>query len=250
MTSGPSKAQMQRQAITAKRREAIATYLTSEDWESKHVELVLQLVDLYKLMHPVSPNRPITARDILRQADAAALKQRKKTWLALKHLPLNERKLQSDAAAEFARERVRSQQYQRVRGSAVIPRYPNPEDRSGASLGRRPELEVTCFIQVGARYLNENCDQALDHSEECLAGVLLRAEGKLHPTKSQTRKMKDRLHTRFMEAPELDDFDYYIAIGQDPGEEWLPTTHYCRVPTDGTRQDVFDSGRDAKGNGG
>jgi hypothetical protein len=38
----------------------------------------------------------------------------------------------------------------------------------------------------------------------------------------QVRKIKDRVHTRLMKALAPEDFDYCIAIDQDPGEEWLP----------------------------
>jgi hypothetical protein len=231
---------MRRQAISAKRREAISAYLMGEDLAPKQIETVLQLVDLYGLLHLVRPKRR-DAREIHQQAEAAALTQWKKTWHALRNVALQERKIRSDTAAELARKKVSAQMYQRVRGSAVIPRYPNPEDRSDASTGRRPDLEVTRFLQVGARYLKKKCDHAPDHYEECLAGVRLRAEGNLHPSKSQVRKMKDRVHTRLMEAPALEDFDYCIAIDQDPGEEWLPMPPQCRVPTD-TRQETRSGG--------
>lgn len=230
MVREPSAAEKRRQAINAKRREAISAYLIDEDLEPKQIETVLQLVNLYGLLHLVHPKRR-DAREIHQQAEAAALTQWKKTWHALRNVALQERKLRSDVAAELARKKVSAQMYQRVRGSAVIPRYPNPEDRSDASAGRRPDLEVTRFLQVGARYLKEKCDHSPDHYEECLAGVRLRAEGNLHPSKSQVRKMKDRVHTRLMEAPALEDFDYCIAIDQDPGEEWLPMPLQCRVHT-------------------
>lgn len=231
MFSEPSAAEKRRQAISAKRREAISTYLTSEDLEPRQIETVLQLVDLYGLLHLVCPKRHADAREIHRHAEAAALTQWKKTWHALRNVALQERKIRSDTVAELARKKVSAQMYQRVRGSAIIPHYPNPKDRSDASTGRRPELEVTRFLQVGGQYMKEQCEHTPDHYEECLAGVLLRAEGNLHPSKSQVRKMKDRVHTRLMEAPALDDFDYCIAIGQDPGKEWLPMPLQCRVPT-------------------
>lgn len=215
-----------------KRQKAISAYLTDEDLEPRQIETVLRLVDLYGLLDPAYPKRTVNARRIQQQAEVAALTQWKKTWHILRNVEPHERKVRSDAAAGLARKKVSAQSYQRVRGSAVIPRYPNPDDRSGVSTGRRPELEVTRFQQVGARYLKEKCDHAPDHYEECLAGVLLRAEGNLHPSKSQVRKMKDRVHTRLMEAPALEDFDYCIAIYQDPGEEWLPMPLQYRVATE------------------
>lgn len=229
-----------------KRREAISAYLIDEDLEPKQIETVLQLVDLYGLLYLVRPKRGMDEREIHRQAKSAALTQWKKTWHALRNIELHERKVRSDAAAELARKKINAQMYQRVRGSAVIPRYPNPDDCSGVSTGRRPEIEVTRFVQVAARYLKENCDHAPDHYEECLAGVLLRAEGNLHPSKSQVRKRKDRVHTRLMEAPALEDFDYCIAIGQNPGEEWLPMLLQCRVSTD-TRQQTRSGGAEGVG---
>jgi hypothetical protein len=210
-----------RLAITAKRREAISVYLSSEDVEPKHIDTIMQLVDLYGLLHSTHPQRGTTARDIQQQAEAAALSQQKKTWHALRNVGPHERKARSLAAAEATRKKVKAQLYQRVRGSAVISHLADPRNREKVFNGRRPELEVTRFLQVGARYLKEKCEQAPDHLEECLAHVLLRAEGNLQPSKSRVRKMKDRVHTRLMEAPELDDFDYCIAIGQDPGEEWV-----------------------------
>jgi hypothetical protein len=227
MNRAPSAAEKRRQAVRARRRETIAAYCMSEDLASEQIEAVVQLVDLYGLLHLVRPKRGTTVREIHRQAEAAARSQRKKTWHALRNVAPHERKAHSDAAAELARKKVHAQMYQRVRGSAVIPRYPNPQDRAGASTGRRPELEVTRFLQVGARYLKENCEHAPDHYEECLAGVLLRAEGNLHPSKSQVRKIKNNVHTRLMKAPVLEDFDYCLAIGQDPGEEWLPMSLQC-----------------------
>lgn len=215
-----------------KRRDAISSYLASEDVEAKPIETILHLVDLYGLLHAVHPQRGVTAREIHRQAEAAALTQRKKTWQALRGVALQERKARSESAAEVARTKVTAQLYQRIRGSAVIPRFPNLKDRRVASTGRRTELEVTRFLQVGARYLKENCEHMPDHYEECLAGILLRADGHLQPSTSQIRKMKDRVHTRLMDAPVLDEFDYCIAVGQDPGEEWLPMSLQCRVLTD------------------
>ena len=137
--------------------------------------------------------------------------------------------------------------YQRVRGSAVIPRYPNPEDRAAASTGRCTELELTRFLQVGARYLKEKCDHTPDHYEECLAGVLLCAEGNLHPSISQVRKMKDRAHARLMKAPALDDFDYCIAIGQAPSEKWLPVPLQCRSRVHGHEIREDSGGEEGKG---
>jgi hypothetical protein len=205
-----------------KRRESICVYLSSEDLEAKHIDTIMQLVDLYGLVHSAVPRRGATARDIHRQAEAAALSQQKKVWRALKNVAPDERKAQSVSAAQATRRKVNAQLYQRVRGSAVIPRFASPEDRRRETIGRRPDLEVTHFLQIGARYLKDECDQTPDHCEECLANVLLRAEGNLQPSRSRARKMKDGVHTRLMEAPELDDFDYCIAIGQDPGEEWVP----------------------------
>jgi hypothetical protein len=248
MLKEPSAAEKRRLAINTKRREAISAYLANEDVEPKQIETVLQLVDLYGLLHLVHPKRGATARDIHRQAEAAALIQQKKTWRALRGVALQERNSRSEAAAEAARKKVMAQLYQRVRGSAVIPRFPNPEDRRGESTGRRPELEVTRFLQVGARYLKEKCEHAPDHYEECLAGVLLRAEGNLHPLRSQARKMKDKVHTRLMDAPVLDDFDYCIAVGQDPGEEWLPMSLQCRVSTD-ARQEAGSGGGEERNGG-
>lgn len=241
MVKQPSTAEKRREAISAERRNAIAAYLANEDVEAKPIETMLQLVNLYGLLHAVHPKRGATVREIHRQAEAAALTQRKKTWQALRGVAMQERKALSEAAAEVARTKVTAQLYQRVRGSAVIPRFPNSKDRRDASTGRRTELEVTRFLQVGARYLREHCDHAPDHYEECLAGILLRAEGKLQPSTSQIRKMKDRVHTRLMDAPVLEDFDYCIAVGQDPGEEWGPISLQCRVLTD-ARQDTGSGG--------
>ena len=232
MLREPSAAEKRRQAISTKRREAISSYLMGEDLAPKQIEVVLQLIALYGLLHLVRPKRGMDAREIHQQAESAALSQWKKTWHALSNVEPHERKVRSDAAAELARMKVNAQMYQRVRGSAVITRYANPKDRSHASTGRHPELEVTRFLQVGARYLKENCDHTPDRYEECLAGVLLCAEGNLHPSRSQVRKMKDRAHTRLMEAPALDDFDYCIAIGQDPSEEWLPMLLQYQMSTD------------------
>jgi len=245
MVREPSAAEMRRQAISAKREEAISAYLMGEDLEPKQIQTVLQLVALYGLLHPVRPKRR-DAREIHQQAGAAALTQWKKTWHALRNVTLQERKIRSDTAADLARKKVSAQMYQRVRGSAVIPRYPNPEDPGNASTGRRTEIEMTRFLQVGGRYMKEQCEHAPDHYEECLAGVRLRAEGNLHPSKSQVKKMKDRVHTRLMEAPALEDFDYCIAIGQDPGEEWFPMPLQCRVFTD-TRQETRSSGKEGTG---
>ena len=210
-----------RQAINTKRREAISAFLSSEDLEPNEIETMLQLVDLYGLFHSTNPKPGTTARDIRRQAEAAALSQQKKIWHILRNIAPHERKARSVAAAETARKKVTAQFYQRVRGSAVIPRFAAPADRKSETIGRRFEVEVTRFLQVGARYLKEQCEQAPDHLEECLAQVLLRADGNLQPSKPQVRKMKDRVHTRLMEASELDHFDYCIAIDQHPGEEWV-----------------------------
>jgi hypothetical protein len=210
-----------RQAINTKRREAISAFLSSEDLKPNEIETMLQLVDLYGLFHSIHPQPGATARNIHRQAEAAALIQQKKTWRALGGVELQERNRRSKAAAEVARKKTKAQLYQRVRGAAVIPRFAALTDRKRETIGRRPDVEVTRFLQVGARYLKETCGQAPDHLEECLAQVLLRAEGNLQPSKSRVQKMKDRVHTRLMEAPKLDDFDYCIAIGQDPGEEWV-----------------------------
>ncbi len=243
MVKQPSAAEKRREAISAERRNAISAYLADEDVVAKPIETMLQLVDLYGLLHAVLPQRGATARDIDREAEAAALTQRKKTWKAQRGVALQERKARSEAAANLARKNVTAQLYQRVRGSAVIPRFPNPKDRRDASTGRRADLEVTRFLQVGARYLKEHCDHVPDHYEECLAGILLRAEGKLLPSTSQIRKMKDRVHTRLIDAPVLDDFDYSMAVGQDPGEEWLPISSHCRVLTD-ARVDAGSGGRE------
>jgi hypothetical protein len=213
-----SAAQKQR---LEKWREAIRVYLSSEDLESKHIATILQLVDLYGLLHSALPRRRATARDIHRQAEAAALSQQKKVWRALRGTDAHEQHAKSEAAAEVARKKVKSQLYQRVRGSAVISRLATPADRQREFQGRRTDLEVTRFLQVGMRFLTENCDQAPDHAEECLAGITLRAEGKLQPSKRQVQKMKNRVHTRLMDGPAVDDFDYHFAIGEEPGEEWL-----------------------------
>jgi hypothetical protein len=205
-----------------KKREAICVYLSNEDLEAKHIDTIMQLVDLYGVLHSALPQRGATQRDIHRQAEAAALIQKKKTWLGLQGVDVQERHAKSEAAAEVARKKVKSQLYQQVRGPAVITRFASPDDRRRETIGRRPDLEVTHFLQMGARYLKDKCDQAPDHLEECLANVLLRAEGNLQPSKSRARKMKARVHTRLMEALELDDFDYCMAIGQEPGEEWVP----------------------------
>jgi hypothetical protein len=210
-----------RQAINTTRRVAISSFLSSEDLTPDQSETMLQLVDLYGLFHSIYPKPGATARNIHRQAEAAALIQQKKTWRALGGVELQERNRRSKSAAEVARKKTKSQLYQRVRGAAVIPRFAAPADRGSETIGRRPDIEVTRFLKVGARYLKEKCEQAPDHLEECLAHVLLRAEGNLQPSKLRVGKMKDRVHTRLMEAPELDDFDYCIAIGQDPGEEWV-----------------------------
>jgi hypothetical protein len=207
-----------------KRREVIALYLSSEDVESKHVDTIMHLADLYGVLYSARPERGATAREIHRQAEAAALRQEKKTWRTLRDVAPDERKTRSAAAADAARKKVNAQLYQRVRGSAVIPHLADPQNRTKVFNGRRPEVEVTRFLQVGMRFLNENCGQAPDHSEECLAGVILRAEGKLQPSKRQVQKMKDRVHTRLMNAPILDDFDYRFAIGQEPSEEWVSMT--------------------------
>lgn len=244
MVREPSRVEKRRQAISAKRQAAISAYLMDEDLEPKQIKTVLQLVALYGLLYPLRPKCRGDAREIYQQAEAAALIQWKKTWHALRNVALDERKIRSDVAAEHARKQVSAQMYQRVRGSAVIPRYPNPEDRNRASTGRRPELEVTRFLQVGGRYIKEKCELAPDHYEECLAGVLLRAEGNLHPSKSQVRKMKDSVHTRLMEAPVLDDFDYCIAIGQDPGAEWQPMSLQCRVSTDARQEEGSGGGEE------
>jgi hypothetical protein len=204
-----------------KRRESIYLYLSGEDLEAKHIDTIMQLVDLYGVLHSAHPERGAIAKDIHRQAEAAALSQQKKVWRALKGVDPQERHAESVAAAEVARKKVKSKLYQRVRGPAVIARLAAPADRQSAFKGRRSDLEVTRFLQVGAKYLKEKCEQAPDHFEECLANILLRAEGNLRPSRSRARKMKDRVHTRLMEARELDDFDYCIAIGEDPGEEWV-----------------------------
>ena len=243
MVKQPSEGEKRREAIRAERRNAISAYLPNEDVVAKPIETILQLVDLYGLLHAVRPQRGATAREIHRQAETAALTQRKNTWQTLRGVALQERKARSEAAAEVARTKVTAQLYQRVRGSAVIPRFPNSKNRRDASTGRRMELEVTRFLQVGARYLKEHCDHVPDRYEECLAGILLRAVGNLQPSTSQIRKMKDRVHTRLMDAPVLDDSDYCIAVGQDPGEEWLPMSLQCRVLTD-ARQDVGSGGRE------
>jgi hypothetical protein len=216
-----SAAQKRRVAINSKRRQAISAYLSSEDLEPTQIETMLQLVDLYGLLHSAHPPRHVTSRDIHQQAEGAALTQQKRIWRALQGVDAQERYAKSEAAAEVARKEVKSQLYQRVRGPAVIPRLATPADRQRDFKGRRSDLEVTRFLQVGAQYLKEKCEQAPDHLEECLAQVLLRAEGNLQPSKSQVRKIKDRVHARLMDAPELDHFDYCIAIDQDPGEEWV-----------------------------
>jgi hypothetical protein len=219
-----------------KSRESICVYLLSEDLEARHIDTIMQLVDLYGLLHSSLPQRGATARDVHRQAEAVALSQQKKVWRALQGVDAQERHAESEAAGEVARKKVRSQLYQRVRGPAIIARLSAPADRQREFKGRRSDFEVTRFLQVGAQYLKEKCEQAPDHLEECLAQVLLRAEGKPQPSKSQVRKMKDCVHTRLMEAPELDHFDYCIAIGQEPGEEWvsisLAMSHQFHVQPD------------------
>jgi hypothetical protein len=245
MVKQVSAAEKRRRAIHTKRREAISTYLSGEDLTPNQIEMMLQLVDLYGLFHSIYPKHGATARDLYglfhsiypkhgatardihRQAEAAALRQQKKTWRALRGFAPQERNARSEAAAEMARKKVLAELYQRVRGSAVIPRFADPKARKDQSMGRRPELEVTRFLQVGARYLKENCDHTPDHSEECLAGILLRGFGNLQPSKSQLKKRKDQVHTRLMDAPALDDFDYCIAVGQEPGAEWLPI--FCNI---------------------
>ena len=108
-------------------REAITKYLESEDLEPKHCEVMLQLVELYGLLHPVQP---------------AGLTAQKKTWRLLKRGSPLERQLRSETARERARIEVQAQLYQRVRGDAVISYGSTPEDRAKHRAGRRPELEV------------------------------------------------------------------------------------------------------------
>ena len=211
----------QRQVVSTQCREAIMKYLESEDLEPKHCEVMLQLVDLYGLLHPVQPSVGMTARAIRQHAKAAGLTAQKKTWRLLKRCSPLERKISSETARERARIEVQAQLYQRVRGDAVISYWSTPEDRAKHLAGRRPELEVTRFLQVGARFLQEEAGLTLDHAEECLAGMLVRSEGRLLPSRAQMKKKKDSVHTRLVTVAPLEDFDYCIAIGRDPGEDWI-----------------------------
>jgi len=161
--------EMRHRPTTETRREAIAAYLASEDVEAPHIETLLTLIDLHGLLHSASPKAGITARAIQQQAKAAARRAWNKTWRALRAAALHVRQACSNAAANLARAKVNAHSYQRVRGSAVIARYANPDDRcKGVPVGRRSELEVTRLVQFGARYLKEHCDHMPDHYEECL----------------------------------------------------------------------------------
>src|SRR5262245_15230323 len=122
--------------ITAKRREAVSAYLLSEDLLPDQIQPMLNLVDLYGLLYSALPKRGTTRRDIYREAEAAALMQRKKTRRALQRVDAQERHAKSEAAAELTRKKVRSQLYQRVRGPAVISRLAAPADRQRELKGR------------------------------------------------------------------------------------------------------------------
>ena len=82
----------QRQVVSTQCREAITKYLESEDLEHTHCEVMLQLVDLYGLVHPVQPSVGMTARAIRQHAKAAGLTAQKKTWRLLKRCSPLERK--------------------------------------------------------------------------------------------------------------------------------------------------------------
>src|SRR5688572_32430885 len=110
----------QRQVVSTQCREAITQYLRSEDLEPTHCEVMLQLVDLYGLLHPVQPSVGMTARAIRQHAKAAGLTAQKKTWRLLKRCSPLERNIRSETARERARIAVQAQLYQRVRGNAVI----------------------------------------------------------------------------------------------------------------------------------
>lgn len=82
MTTGMSvlTREKRRRATTEQRRDAIAAYLASEDVEGPHIEILLQLIDLYGLFHPAAPKAGLTARAIQQQAKAAAVRAWKRTW--------------------------------------------------------------------------------------------------------------------------------------------------------------------------
>ncbi|HXF92471.1 MAG TPA: hypothetical protein VNK46_06920 [Nitrospiraceae bacterium] len=207
------------------RLTALQELLRKWDCEEETITVVVQLIHHFGLLHEPTRQAGTTARIIRQQAKMAEQTQGRKVLHALvRHVPPDALAKRTAAARQVARLRVEAEQYQTQRGDRIIPRFPTPQDRQRTASGRRPEIEVTYFLQILDRYLaEEEAMEDVTSRLRCLASLLCRIEGNLRPSKLELRKMENRVRDRLRKAPPLDDFDYHWALGQAPkGWEYAP----------------------------
>ncbi len=181
--------------------------------EEQTAEIILRLVQHYGLLHQPIPDSGKTTRDILKEAKAMSARAAKATFRALvRRMTPDELERRVEAARQLAQTKIESQIYQTRRGDRVIPRLPSHEDSQISPTGRRPEHEVTAFLQVASRYLETHQKLGANSCMYCLAGVLCIAEGELSPPQSSLQKMKERIRVRLKDAPRLKQSDYREAL--------------------------------------
>ncbi len=153
---------------------------------------------------PLAPKQ--TAREIARQAKAAALGQETEEWVeSLKRLAWPE-------SRQFRERWVTSLTHQTIRGKQIIPIGPHKR--------RRPEPEVTYAIQLMDRHLKETTRISAKARRECIAGVLLAIQGSsagvddFDPDTGVTPReaRSDAIRRRLERAPRpLSDFAYKLV---------------------------------------
>ncbi len=202
------------------------------DCEEETITVVVQLIHHLGLLHEPTRKAGTTARIIRQQAKTAEQTQGRKVFHDLvRKVPPDEVTRRTAAARHVARLQVEANQYQTRRGDRIIPRFPTPQDRQRGSSGRRPEIEVTHFLQILDRYLDEQEEMNVTSRLRCLAGLLCRIHGRLRPSKRELRKTMDRIRDRLRQAPPLDDFDYHWALGQEPkGWSYAPLVMRLEPP--------------------
>lgn len=213
------------------RLEAINLHLLEVVNDEQTAETIVRLVHHYGLLHQPVPEPGKTKRDILKQAKAMSAQAAKATFSALvRTIAPAELERRVEANRQLAQAKSESEIYQTRRGDRVIPRFPTHDDRKISPTGRRPEREVTAFLQVAARYLETHEQWKLNATVDCLAGVLCIAEGELSPSLSSLQIMKERNRVRLKDAAPLNQSDYRdalnIALGVDSKTKLLRYSAY------------------------
>lgn len=200
-------------------QDRLAAYY--EVTESKHVAIVVAVLDQHGLFHEVlTPKQGDTRKEIRRKAQrmVKALWRRITNICNGKELPVD---LHEAALAQrweqLGKDRMRleklkvmSEDFQINRGGRIIPRYARQESRNGSPRGPRSEPEITHALQILDRYLREECLMRTNRRMECLGDIRKSAMNLQESREEVSEQVRWRLRDAETKTP-LDDVDYFEA---------------------------------------